>query len=256
MAALKIVLPVAALAAAVLAAPLPASAHDVWITTMGQGGQTRAVVNFGHPDDRSLPYLEKLVTLDVVSGTGKMSLRGVKFAEGHAGKAAVLITPPFAMPSSAKLISASYDNGYYAKVGNDYFNTSTRMLPGASDSLWAPKFTKTLLGPGAYATVVGHDIELVPVEDPFRLAAGRDLHVKVLFRGKPLAGEKVELGDGQTPVVDKDIPRFTTDSRGVATIPMKRRGEVLLTVDHSVPGANPTLAKTDFYNASLEFTLR
>lgn len=80
--------------------------------------------------------------------------------------------------------------------------------------------------------------------------------MKVLFRGKPLAGEKVELGDGQTPVVDKDIPRFTTDSRGVATIPMKRRGEVLLTVDHSVPGANSALAKTDFYNASLEFILR
>lgn len=74
----------------------------------------------------------------------------------------------------------------------------------------------------------------------------------MLFRGKPLAGGKVERGDGLTPVPEDDIPRFTTDADGVAAIPIVKAGPTQLAIDHEVsPSATPDLATVDMFNATL-----
>jgi len=117
------------------------------------------------------------------------------------------------------------------------------------------KFSKTLLGPGAYKTIVGHELELVPTEDPFALSAGQPLHVRVLFHGTPVANVDVELGDGLAPTKEEDIPRYKTNSEGVAQIPVDRRGPYLLTVDYRIPGRDPALAATDYFDAALAFAL-
>ena len=68
--------------------------------------------------------------------------------------------------------------------------------------------------------------------------------------GQPLAGGKIERGDGLTVVPEADIPRFTTDSDGVAEVPVVKSGAMQLVIDHSVsPSATPALAKTDMFNA-------
>jgi uncharacterized GH25 family protein len=43
----------------------------------------------------------------------------------------------------------------------------------------------------AYKTVLGHAIEMIPQKDPCLLKAGDYLPIKVMFKGKPLAGEFV-----------------------------------------------------------------
>jgi nickel transport protein len=102
--------------------------------------------------------------------------------------------------------------------------------------------------------VLGHDLEIVPLSDPDRTKPGQNLRVKVLFRGKPLAGAEVERGDGITAVPEKDIPRFKTDDEGVASVPIVGTGAHLLVIDHKVtPSAVPDQANSDLFNATLWF---
>jgi nickel transport protein len=85
---------------------------------------------------------------------------------------------------------------------------------------------------------------------------GQELRLRVLFRGLPLAGGEIERGDGLTVVPEADIPRFTTDSAGVAEVPIVKSGPMQLVIDHSVsPSTTPTLAKTDMFNATLWYML-
>ena len=80
------------------------------------------------------------------------------------------------------------------------------------------------------------------------------MRLKVLFRGKPLAGAEVERGDGVTAVAEKDIPRFKTDAEGIASVPIVRAGPHLLVIDHkSTPSTTPDQATADLYNSTLWF---
>ncbi|MBV8925833.1 MAG: DUF4198 domain-containing protein [Bradyrhizobium sp.] len=104
--------------------------------------------------------------------------------------------------------------------------------------------------------MVGHDIEIVPLADPAAIKPGDSLRVRVLFHGKPLAGGEVERGDGTTIVAEQEIPRFTTDTNGVATIPVVRSGSHLLVIDHRVtPSATPDQANADLDTATLWFSV-
>ncbi len=239
-----------------LAPSAGASAHDLWITTIADGDAVRAVVNFGHPAEREAPDLHRLLDLVLISPGGATSLREGTLGEQRIDGAPVLVSQRFAVPAAGAVLAGRYDNGYWVKTPHGYRKASKRLFPGAEDSLWAVKFAKTLLGPGAYATVVGHELELVPLDDPFRLAAGAPLRIRVLFRGTALANAAVELGDGVSPIADKDIPRFRSGSDGVAALPIDRRGPFVLAVDYRAAGKDPALAASDYYNATLAFRLR
>jgi uncharacterized GH25 family protein len=57
-------------------------------------------------------------------------------------------------------------------------------------------FTKAIFyagkpGGSAYNKVLGHSLEMIPQKDPCLLQSGDYLPVKVMFKGKPLAGEMV-----------------------------------------------------------------
>ncbi len=82
------------------------------------------------------------------------------------------------------------------------------------------------------------------------------MKVRVLYRGKPLAGAEVERGDGVTPMAEKEIPKFKTNKDGITEIPIVKTGAHLLAIDHKVvPARVPRLAKSDLYNATLDFVL-
>lgn len=157
----------------------------------------------------------------------------------------------------AAVLAARYDNGYWVKMPDgNYRNTSKRVLPEASDSVWSLKFAKTVVGAGApWDRVLGQELELVPLADPATLARGQVLQVRVLFHGQPLPGVEVEQGDGVTRVAETDIPRFRTDDQGIASIPIAQGGLTLLAVDYLVkPSGTPNLAAGDLCNATLAFT--
>lgn len=72
------------------------------------------------------------------------------------------------------------------------------------------KFAKTIVevgrgGPRAFSKAIGHLLELVPVNDPASLRVGDTLVVRLLYRGRPVAGAHLHAGaapPGITPASD------------------------------------------------------
>lgn len=233
-----------------------AVAHDVWLTLTGPAASRRVVINYGHPDDRPPPLAEKVLDLLAIRSGGKTSLlQGLGARQEHG--TFVVESGGFADDGHV-LLAASYDNGYWVKLpGGLYRNVTRRFAPDAVEALWSSKFAKTVTGAGApWQTVVGHEIEIVPLADPAAVKPGDSLRLRVLFHGKPLAGGEVERGDGTTAIAEKDIPKFSTDADGVAAIPIVKSGPHLLVIDYRVsPSATPDQANEDLYTATLWFSV-
>lgn len=233
-----------------------ASAHDVWLTFAGDAAFRRVIVNYGHPGDRPPSVADKILDLIAVKADGRTSLlAGVAPAQENG--VYIVTSRPF--EDSGHILTATrYDNGFWIRTADGaYRNVTRRLVPDAADSLWSSKFAKAITGPGSpWQTVLGHDLELVPLADPGAVTPGQSLKLQVLFLGKPLAGAEVERGDGVTVVPEKDIPRFTTDAEGIASIPIVKSGPLLLVIDHKVtPSKTADQANSDLYTATLWFTV-
>jgi uncharacterized GH25 family protein len=108
---------------------------------------------------------------------------------------------------------------------------------------------------------VGQSIELVPLGDP---SAPGALSVKLLFRGEPLAGALVRawnqpLAHGASPTdgAARDsvgpLAHARTNAKGVATLPLPKSGEWMVSAVHMVPSSDPRSADWESYWASLTF---
>lgn len=233
------------LSASLLLLGAPAAAHELWLTPGGTGG---VHVHFGHPDEPSPPSAEKLVTLSAIGVGAKTELTAAPVAGAPVLRAA--------LPEGGSLVAASYDNGYWVRLADGrYRNASKRLLPQGEKSQWSIKFAKATIGPDApWDRIVGHSLEIVPLEAPDK-AAGR-LRVRVLFEGRPLAGAHVSAGDGRHAGQAADLAGTRTDAEGIATVPLKPAGPQLLSVSRRVsPSQTPALADSDSYAATFGFTL-
>jgi len=242
-------------ALALSAWPDVAFAHDIWITLAGPADARRAIVNYGHPYDRSPTVADKIIDIFAITKSGQDSLiKGLTTTRD--GDLLVVETKPF-YDDGHTLIAVRYDNGYWIKTADGYRNATNREVPDALEGLWSVKFAKALTGPNApWDKVLGHELEIVPLSDPLTVKPGETLRLRILFRGKPLSAGKIERGDGVTVVPEADIPRFTSDTDGVAEVPIVKPGPLQLVIDHEVsPSATPALARTDMYNATLWYVV-
>jgi uncharacterized GH25 family protein len=233
----------------------PACAHDVWISFAGEPSARVAIVNYGHPNDRPPSFADKIVDADAISSNGKVALTGFHpmTVDGYP----VVGSAPFA-DNERTLLSVRYDNGLWVKLPDgSYRNATKRLVPNAVECIWSVKFGKAFTGPGsAFNTELGHDLEIIPLNDPAAIKRGETLAVKILYRGKPLAGAEVERGDGKTVVPEKDIPKFRSDEQGVARIPIVQTGPHLLVIDYRTqPSLSPEQADADLFNATIWFSV-
>ncbi|HEX9943951.1 MAG TPA: DUF4198 domain-containing protein [Thermoanaerobaculia bacterium] len=106
-------------------------------------------------------------------------------------------------------------------------------------------------GPG-YDRPLGQRLELVPEKNPYALIGGGELPVRLLYRGKPLAGALVVA-------LQKDRPEAKvsarSDARGRATLKLDHPGFWLLKAVHMVPAPAETGADWESFWASLTFQL-
>lgn len=243
----------AGLALSALAAG-PAAAHDVWLTLSSGALVPQIHVHYGHPDDLQMPQIDKVVDLTAVTAAGS---RTVAAKLAPSATAPILVSEPVPGAASA-MIAARYDNGFWVKAPDgEYRNTTRRFVPGASEAITSVKFAKLIAGPGApWAAAIGHELEIVPLEDPMSVKPGGTLRVKVLFHGQPVAGASVVRGDGETVVAQGKLPTVTSDAAGIATIPIDKAGGEVLSVSRRVtPSATPSLADADTFSATLAFSL-
>src|SRR5271170_1913881 len=239
---------------AILAAGF-APARDLWLVVAGDAPAFRAEVNFGESDHRELPLVQRLLDLNLVTETGTVPLREGNLEVQPNGERPTLLSDRFTLPGGAAVLTARYDDGYWVKTPGGYRNVSKRLYPAATDSRWTVHFAKTLLGPGANKLLIGHEFELMALDDPFALKPGQALRVQVLLRGMPVADAEVRSEDGVRLVPAQELRSYRTSADGIATVPIDRRGPFVLGVVFETEGLNPELAAKDQYTATLAFAL-
>lgn len=231
----------------------PVAAHDIWLTLPTGATVPQVHVHYGHPDDLQMPQIDKIVELSAATAGGVRSI-STRFTPSRT--APVLVSEP--VPgASAAVLAARYDNGFWVKAPDgEYRNTTRRIVPDASEAITSVKFAKLVAGPGApWAAAVGHELELVPLDDPMAVKPGDSLRVKVLFRGEPVTGANVVRSDGEAVVAQDKLPVFRSDAAGIATIAIEKAGGEVLSVTRRVsPSGLPSLADADTFSATLAFT--
>jgi nickel transport protein len=218
------------------------------------------ILELGHPAEYSFPEPDRLIQLNVwMTGNEKpvSLLSGVtKSSTDHT----VLDLRAFIAGRSVAIVSGQYDNGYWITLpGDQHFNTSKLHIPGAIDSGAFFKFGKALFPSvsvnDGYDRKLGELLEIIPLEDPFKVHPNQKLPVEVLYMNKPLPGVGVEIGDGRTKMKEEDIPRFKTDARGIALVPISKPGLQIMAVDYRTPPRSPQLSDHDDYSACLVFKI-
>lgn len=241
-------------ATAALLSAAPASAHDVWLTLSSGAVVPRIHVHYGHPDDLQMPQVEKVVELRVDDAAGSRAV-AAKLTPSRA--APLLATDPVPGLNGA-VVSARYDNGFWVRgTDGEYRNTTRRLVPDAAEAITSVKFAKLVTGTNApWSAPLGHELEIVPLDDPMSVKPGTSLRVKVLFGGAPVASAAVTRSDGETVIAQSRLPTFLTDAVGIAAIPIEKAGGEVLSVSRRVtPSSTPSMADADTYSATLAFTL-
>ncbi len=114
--------------------------------------------------------------------------------ELEAGQGGFLATPVVMKKPGAYTVAAATNAGFYTMYREDgrirHKLGSKEGLDNLILSLYFENYTKALIHVGTsaaqdFATPVGHNIEIVPLENPYLKRVGDRLKIQVLFNGKP-----------------------------------------------------------------------
>lgn len=107
--------------------------------------------------------------------------------------------------------------------------------------------------PDATATkVIGQELEIVPVANPYSLDAGATLAIQVLFKGNPLPHRAVMAANRYRSKVTTRTMR--TDDRGMAHFKIDRKGDWMIRLVHMQPSSEPGVDWRSWWT-SLTFSL-
>jgi uncharacterized GH25 family protein len=133
-------------------------------------------------------------------------------------------------PKLLKLDDPAF-NAYLKEEGLDAILTSRktqkRLNEGSRERY--SKFVKALVQVGdtrteAYSTPLGYGAELIPLANPYTLAAGDTLRVRCLVDNAPVPGLVVFAG-GRTPKGTRfPAQRLVADSEGIVTVKLTAAG--------------------------------
>ncbi|WP_321530388.1 DUF4198 domain-containing protein [uncultured Desulfuromonas sp.] len=251
-----------------LSAPL--SAHNLWLnatdfapTLSGRAGaHSKIYFGFGH----RFPVQDFL---------DKEKLREFRltFPDGSqhdldAEENGFLATPVVFKKAGGYIVSAATQTGFYTMFsdGDGRMHHKMAGMQGLSNvvlSLYYENYTKALIdvessNEQAYATPVGHRIEIVPLENPYLKKAGDTLRLQVLFNGKP--APFCPLSATYLGFSSKDEYAFSTktNSRGIAELRLLQPSQwiVLATLRKPADSDHQGQCLELKYTASLSFSLR
>jgi uncharacterized GH25 family protein len=266
----------AAVAAALATAPA-ASAHDFWLEAasfrVAEGSTARVDFNIGHGSEVEPWNLrwDKVVGLRSVGPGGATSDQQAAIlppsAAGPKGSAAIELAGPgthvvaFESHQSLSDLEAARFAEYVEEEGLAAI-AADRAARGAAERNGREVYSrrsKLLLQVGPEPTSnalepVGHTLELVPARNPYALEADEPLDVIVMFRGRPLAGARVDLtalGEDSEPA---QVRRSGADGRVSFSFP--KEGAYKLNVIWGVPAPGRADAEYDTVFSSLVFGYR
>ncbi|WP_445372847.1 DUF4198 domain-containing protein [Methylomonas sp. HW2-6] len=104
-----------------------------------------------------------------------------------------------------------------------------------------------------FKRVLGMPLELIPLQNPYRLKQGDNLTVQVLFAGKPLTNKMILTWHKHTASDAAKPQTHYTDAKGLLTFPLTDTGDWMVSTVHLVPVENDPNADYQSYWGNLTF---
>lgn len=246
----------------------PSLAHEFWLEPDNYNPAADAKVVISHNYGQyfkgdGLPYVgewhQRYVVFD---GKKEKSVRGydgdLPAIETKFDDPGLKIFGYFGTPEPQVYDTLEKYDAYLRKVGLDHIVGQHRALgkPETKIRELYARNAKMLLGVGnakGADRALGLPLELIAERNPYTLKAGDTLPVRLLYRGKPIAGVRVVTFDTQDP---KNPSATVTDAAGRAQIALPASGAYLLNAVHMFEPAPGE--ETDWTSlwASLTFSVR
>ena len=220
-----------------------ADAHAIWFAQRSK--QLAFIYGVGADDLDSvkrLPLVEKVAGYDAQYKPVPTKLR---------------VAGPMVMVDSdapTTVVTAVMPYGVWAKMPDGEWVKKTKAeAPEASITTQNFKYAVYLNGPLSAPLPAFPDqvVQIVPV-DKIPEKMGEPLRVRVLYKGKPVAGAGL-IAD---QVNDPDAKKIITGADGIATINVRNQGINVLDVVYDAPSDEPAKADRMEHQATLTFVLQ
>ena len=238
----------------------PALGHDFWAGAQpAQNGQPlTAILGFGH----NFPVGEEIKAeqigarynpLRLIGASGDVTLK-------NAPEAKLFLTEQ-PLPKGVYLVLASTVPSFRSATPSGPVPKPKNEVPGATSCRFSSSFGKGVVNIGGATDTalivkpVGHNLEIVPQVNPATVKVGQKLPVKILLRGRPLPGARLEAYFAGFS--DEDSYAFVgqADQQGLINIIPLKDGQWLAKVSESRPYSETAKCDTENFNASLSFTI-
>lgn len=211
------------LAAVLAAASAPAAAHELWLERDGDALLLRQGHRSGaHAGEAQVPYAAGFVhaAACVDEAGARRPLPVQPLAAAY----------PARLPGGCPALVLQASSGYWTKTAWETKNVAKTGIAGVLRS-WRADETVTHLArwSPAFAGPPAGGLTVVPLEDPFRLAVGDKLRVRVSVDGRPRAGVPVAY-DGAT--------RGASGDDGVVVLRLRRGGLQMISASLETPLAD------------------
>ncbi len=222
-----------------------ANAHDFWLVpdafqvAEGTSLRVRGQTGTHFPESESAVPVDRIADARILSAVGEERLTDFTIA----GKSLVIAHRPSGSGERVIAMSLQVRTQRQSAAGFKRYLTlegAPNVLaryerdgtqPVDSITMHTTKYAKTLVqigagGAPAFARSAGHALEFIPLEKVSALRPGDTAHVRVLFRGKPLAQPLVHAGRARVAGAEAPDSGVTTMGRddGIVAIPIVAGG--------------------------------
>ncbi len=238
-----------------------AFSHDMWIAPENFSIKKGEVLKMSFPSDHKFPAADRVfVEKDTMTDTLVVTPKGKKIKlsnwEGDVLKSAKLSEAGTFVIASGKKggFSTKTTDGKYEKKAKDEIKNPAK-------STFSKKFTKaivTVANPGgsSFSKPVGHELEIVPLNDPSLIKGGDSIDIKILLNGKPYETEIDATYDTFSAGKNVFAEKIKSGKEGIAKLKLSKSGAWLLRVSNKTPYIDQKKADEQSYTATLTFSIK
>ena len=235
-------------------AAAPAAAHYPWATVVSATPDGEIVVRagWGHdfPGDGPLAT-ERVTEIVLHRPDGEAIPMAPTGDEGH-------FAAPAAAAPGTHLVSARQARGYWTRTPHGGVPRPRSEVEDGVRCSYSGNTVKAIAfigesgAGGAHDRVVGHPLEVVPLDDPSALRPGDTLRVRLLYRDAPYVA-KVRLEHAAAG--DEEPVTVTAADDGSAALPLDRPGLWLVHAHALSAYPEPERCDVESFHATLTFSL-